>query len=75
MINQLSREPGKAIEFSLGLSIIKNNVFRFNVAKLAQAVLECRDAIRVNCGTAGDQKAYPRKFAWLLRLSHSPTMR
>ena len=44
--HQLGRERGEAIEFSLRISPLNDNVFPLHVPKLAQTLPECLDAGR-----------------------------
>ena len=49
--HQLSRERGKAIDFSLMTSPFNDNVFPLDVSKLAQTLAECLCARRHGSGT------------------------
>ena len=42
--HQLGRKRGKAIWFSLCVSLLDDNIFSLHVAKLAQTLSECLDA-------------------------------
>src|SRR5262249_7877942 len=60
----------KPLCFSLGHSILNDNVFSLHVPKLAQTLPESLDAVRDNGGRGTDHKSYPRDFLRLLRLSN-----
>ena len=62
---------GQAIEFSLCISPLNDNVFPLHVAKLAQTLPECLDAGRVSGKGASTRISYPGDFRRLLRLGHS----
>ena len=46
-VHEFSRKVGEALVFSLGPSILNDNVFPLDVAKFAQTLPECLDAGRV----------------------------
>ena len=46
--HELGREVGQAVEFSLRLSILNDNVFTLHLAKLAQTLPECLAAVRAS---------------------------
>ena len=66
---QLSRERGKVIGFSLGISPLDDNGLSFYVSKLAQTLLERIDASRVSRIRRTTQIPYPWDFFRLLCLS------
>ena len=65
-MHEVGREPWSAIELSLSVSPLNNNVFPFYVTEIAQPMPESLDAGREN-GRGSGYESYSRNFAWLLR--------
>ena len=60
--------PGSAIEFTLCISPLNDNVFPLHVTKLAQPLPECLDTGRDRGSGSTSKISYPRDFRRLLRL-------
>ena len=69
---QFGRKRGEAIEFSVSMSIVNDNVFPLDVFKLAQTLEECLAAGRVSGKGGRTEVSNQGDLRWLLRLGHSP---
>jgi hypothetical protein len=63
------RQP---FEFSFRISVVNDNVFSFDIAKLAQPLAQCFDPGRIEGRGGRDQNSYPWDFLrLLLRLGYN----
>ena len=63
------RQP---FEFPFCISVLNDNVFSFDIAKLAQPLAKCFDPGRKEGRGGRDQNSYPGNSRRLLRLGHQP---
>jgi hypothetical protein len=66
--HQLGRERGEAIEFSLCISILNDNVFPLHVAELPQTLPERLGASHDRRSGGTKYASYAENFRWLLRV-------
>ena len=70
--DQLGCKVRQPFEFPFCISVLNDNVFSFDIAKLAQPLAKCFDPGRKEGRGGRDQNSYPGNSRRLLRLGHNP---
>ncbi len=70
--DQLGCKVRQPFEFPFCISVLNDNVFSFDIAKLAQPLAKCFDPGRKEGRGGRDQNSYPGNSRRLLRLGHHP---
>ena len=73
--NQFGCKVRQPFEFPFCISVLNDNVFPFDIAKLAQPLAKCFDPGRLEGRGAPAQDSYPGYSRRLLRLGHRPAYR
>ena len=74
-LDQFGCKVRQPFEFPFRISVLNDNVFSFDIAKLAQPLAQCFDPGRIEGRGGRDQNSYPGNSRRLLRLGHSRTER
>ena len=70
--DQLGCKVRQPFEFPIRISVLNENVFSFDIAKLAQPLAQCFDPEQIGGRGARDQNSYPGNSRRLLRLGAEP---
>ena len=74
-LDQFGCKVRQPFAFPFCISVLNDNVFSFDIAKLAQPLAKCFDPGRKEGRGGRAQNSYPGNSRRLLRLGHSPTER